>query len=60
MEKTNSVPNRLLILGNGFDLGLGRETRYSDFAKSRFWPENLKSELFGYLEKKLILNDGSI
>lgn len=52
MEKTNSVPNRLLILGNGFDLGLGRETRYSDFAKSRFWPENLKSELFGYLEKK--------
>lgn len=52
MEKTNSVPNRLLILGNGFDLCLGRDTRYSDFAKSRFWPENLKSELFGYLEKK--------
>lgn len=23
MEKTNSVPNRLLILGNGFDLSLG-------------------------------------
>lgn len=52
MEKTNSVPNRLLILGNGFDLSLGRETRYSDFAKSRFWPENLKSELFSYLEEK--------
>lgn len=52
MEKTNSIPNRLLILGNGFDLGLGRETRYSDFAKSRFWPEGLKSELFSYLEKK--------
>ena len=30
MEKTNSVPNRLLILGNGFDLSLGRETRYSE------------------------------
>lgn len=52
MEKTNSVPRRLLILGNGFDLSLGRETRYSDFAKSRFWPENLKSELFSYLEEK--------
>lgn len=52
MEKTNSVSNRLLILGNGFDLGLGRDTRYSDFVKSRFWPEDLKSELFGYLEKK--------
>ena len=43
MEKTNSVPNRLLILGNGFDLGLGRETRYSDFAKKPF--------LAGELEK---------
>ena len=52
MEKTNSVPNRLLILGNGFDLSLDRETRYSDFAKSRFWPENLESELFSYLEEK--------
>ena len=29
MEKTNRVPNRLLILGNGFDLGLGCDTRYS-------------------------------
>lgn len=52
MEKTNSVPNRLLILGNGFDLCLGRDTRYSDLVNSRFWPENLKSELFDYLEKK--------
>lgn len=52
MEKTNSVPRRLLIFGNGFDLGLGPDTRYSDFAKSRFWPENLKSELFSYLEEK--------
>lgn len=52
MEKTNSVPRRLLILGNGFDLCLGRDTRYSDFVNSRFWPENLKSELFSYLEEK--------
>lgn len=52
MEKTNSVPRRLLILGNGFYLGLGRDTRYSDFVNSRFWLENLKSELFSYLEEK--------
>lgn len=30
----NKIPNRLLIIGNGFDLDLGRKTRYSDFAKS--------------------------
>lgn len=52
MEKTNSIPNRLLILGNGFDLGLGRDTKYSDFTRSPFWPKNLKSELFSYLEGK--------
>lgn len=52
MEKTNSVPRRLLILGNGFDLCLGRDTRYSDFVNSRFWPDNLKSKLYKYLESK--------
>lgn len=30
------VPNRLLILGNGFDLNLGRKTRYTDFQIVRF------------------------
>ena len=31
----------LLILGNGFDLDLGWQTRYSDFAQSaNFWPFN--------------------
>jgi len=30
------IPKRLLIIGNGFDLDLGRATRYSDFAKSEF------------------------
>lgn len=52
MEKTNSVPNRLLILGNGFDLCLDRDTRYSDFVNSSFWPKNLESELYMYLERK--------
>ena len=48
----NKIPNRLLIIGNGFDLNLGRNTRYSDFAKSEFWPKNLESQLYGYLNKK--------
>lgn len=29
----------VLILGNGFDLDLGLPTRYSDFAKSNYWPK---------------------
>lgn len=29
----------VLIIGNGFDLDLGLPTRYSDFAKSDFWPK---------------------
>lgn len=45
MEK-NKIPKRLLIIGNGFDFDLGRNTRYSDFAKSDFWPKNLKSQLY--------------
>lgn len=51
MEK-NKIPKRLLIIGNGFDLDLGRNTRYSDFAKSEFWPKNLKSQLYRYLNQK--------
>lgn len=48
----NKIPNRLLIIGNGFDLDLGRKTRYSDFAKSESWPKNLDSQLYGYLNAK--------
>lgn len=48
----NKIPNRLLIIGNGFDLNLGRNTRYSDFAKSEFWPKDLESELYEHLDQK--------
>ena len=37
--------NTLLIIGNGFDLDLGLKTRYSDFAKSSFWP--FRYRIFG-------------
>lgn len=48
----NKIPNRLLIIGNGFDLDLGRNTRYSDFAKSEFWPKDLESDLYEHLNQK--------
>lgn len=30
--------SKVLIIGNGFDISLGWDTRYSDFAKSENWP----------------------
>lgn len=51
-KEEKRIPKRLLIIGNGFDLDLGRNTRYSDFAKSEFWPKNLKSQLYKYLNQK--------
>lgn len=48
----NKIPNRLFVIGNGFDLNLDRNTRYSDFAMSEFWPKNLESQLYGYLNQK--------
>lgn len=35
-----SDSNRVFIIGNGFDLDLGWNTRFSDYAKSNFWPHN--------------------
>ncbi len=50
---------KVLILGNGFDLDLGLETRYSDFAKSQQWKElyeefkhTNKDNLAGFLKEK--------
>ena len=47
-----------LILGNGFDLDLELETRFSDFAKSEeFWPKDNGSQLAKYLKSKADLNN---
>lgn len=32
--------SKVFIVGNGFDLSLGWETKYTDFAKSSLWPFN--------------------
>lgn len=39
----SSDSNRVLIIGNGFDLDLGWNTRFSDFVKSDYWPINRHS-----------------
>lgn len=49
------MSNKVFIIGNGFDLDLGLNTRYSDFAKSDKWPfttTHLPNSLAGYLKKK--------
>jgi len=40
------MAKRLLIIGNGFDIDLGLRTRYSDFAKSKYW-EKLMENTYG-------------
>lgn len=34
--------NSVLIIGNGFDIDLGLKSRYSDFAKSQYWENNIE------------------
>ena len=41
----SQTPRSVLILGNGFDLDLGLNTRYEDFVNSDFWPFKRVSEL---------------
>ena len=38
------MQNNVFIVGNGFDLALGLPTKYSHFAKSRFWPVSENAE----------------
>ena len=40
------MAKKLLIIGNGFDIDLGLKTRYSDFAKSKYW-EKLMENTYG-------------
>ena len=45
---------KILVLGNGFDIDLGYNTKYSDFAESdQLWPFKSETEgLAGFLNKK--------
>lgn len=47
----NHIPHSILILGNGFDLDLGIQTKYKQFADNNdFWPFN---ESFSFEEDSL-------
>lgn len=48
------MSNKVFIIGNGFDLDLGMNTRYSDFARSEYWPSSsyIGRSLSSYLKNK--------
>lgn len=49
----SSDDKRVLVIGNGFDLDLGWNTRFSDYAQSKYWPENRHTgSILYYLEKQ--------
>ena len=50
----NRHRNRLLILGNGFDVDLGLKSRYSDFAKSVIWQEKIENNALMLSRKGLL------
>lgn len=37
-NRLDNMNKSILVIGNGFDLDLGLKTKYSDFAKSNYWP----------------------
>lgn len=46
-------PKNALVIGNGFDLNLGLETKFSNFANAKdYWPEKDGSKLSIYLDSK--------
>ena len=44
--------NTVLVLGNGFDLEMGLQTRYQDFYKSGFCPKSYPAPLIFHLNQK--------
>lgn len=49
----NQTLRRVLILGNGFDLEVGRRTIYKDFYDSKYCPKDYPAPLIKYLNEKL-------
>lgn len=46
--------NGVLIIGNGFDIDLGLKSRYSDFAKSQLWIDNIDAKINEYSSDSLM------
>ena len=49
METSRKI---VLVLGNGFDLDLGRKTSYRDFWESEFCPKDYPAPLIRHLNQK--------
>ena len=47
---------KVLILGNGFDLDLGRKTLYKDFYESDYCPKDYPAPLIRHLNEKWVDN----
>ena len=52
MTSGPQIINRILILGNGFDLAVGRRTTYKDFYDSEYCPKDYPAPLIKYLNEK--------
>lgn len=48
--------DNILVVGNGFDLSLGLQTRYSDFANSRYWPFSSKYTVYSNCLKNYFID----
>ena len=43
---------KVLVIGNGFDLNLGRKTSYKDFYESKYCPKTYPAPLIWHLNEK--------
>lgn len=50
------ITNKVLILGNGFDLDLGRKTSYKDFYNSEYCPKDYPAPIIKHLNEKWVDN----
>ncbi|MBR3916025.1 MAG: hypothetical protein IKJ49_02670 [Bacteroidaceae bacterium] len=50
------ITRKVLILGNGFDLDLGRKTSYKDFYNSEYCPKDYPAPIIKHLNEKWVGN----
>lgn len=53
MENKDESKKRVLVVGNGFDLAIGRKTSYWDFYQSEYCPKRYPAPLIDYLNQNL-------
>lgn len=53
MEMDNQPKKRVLVVGNGFDIAIGRKTGYPDFYQSKYCPKHYPAPVIAWLNEKL-------